>query len=99
VTKTLNDIPGITAVKPKAAFYIFPKIDVKKFNIVSDKQFAMDVLHGTNVLFIPGSGFDWKQPDHFRLVMLPKPEDLTKAMESIGKFLETYDQSKVEITI
>jgi len=98
-TEALDKIPGITYVKNRAAFYLFPKIDVKKFNIVSDKQFAMDVLHGTNVLFIPGSGFDWKQPDHFRLVMLPKPEDLTKAMESIGKFLETYDQSKVEITI
>ncbi|NLD88014.1 MAG: aminotransferase class I/II-fold pyridoxal phosphate-dependent enzyme [Clostridiales bacterium] len=98
-TKALDKIPGITYVKNRAAFYLFPKIDIKKYNIVSDRQFAMDVLHGTNVLFIPGSGFDWKTPDHFRLVMLPRPEELTKAIEDIGKFLETYDQSKVEITI
>ena len=88
----LDKIPGITYVKNHAAFYLFPRIDVKKFNITSDKQFAMDVLHGTHVLFIPGSGFDWPEPDHFRLVMLPEPQAISDAMAKIGKFLETYQQ-------
>ena len=92
--EALDKIPGITYVKNRAAFYLFPKIDTKKFNIVSDKQFALDVLHGTHVLFVAGSGFDWKEPDHFRLVMLPSPEEISKAINDIGKFLETYDQSK-----
>jgi alanine-synthesizing transaminase len=95
--EALDKIPGITYVPNHAAFYLFPKIDIKKFNIVSDKQFALDVLHATNVLFVPGSGFDWKEPDHFRLVMLPRPEEITEAIGNIGKFLETYDQSKSDI--
>lgn len=97
--EALDDIPGISYVPNHAAFYLFPRIDIKKFNIRSDKQFALDVLHATHVLFIPGSGFDWKEPDHFRLVMLPEPAQLSQAMKDIGKFLENYDQSKEEITI
>jgi len=89
----LDKIPGITYVKNKAAFYLFPRIDAKKFNITSDKQFAMDVLHATHVLFIPGSGFDWAEPDHFRLVMLPDAQTIANAMADIGKFLETYRQA------
>ena len=88
----LDKIPGITYVKNHAAFYLFPRIDVKKFNITSDKQFAMDVLHGTHVLFIPGSGFDWPEPDHFRLVMLPDAATISAAIGNIGEFLKTYQQ-------
>ena len=88
----LEKIPGISFVKNHAAFYLFPKIDTEMYNITDDRQFAMDVLHGTGVLFVPGSGFDWPKPDHFRLVMLPHPQTLTKAMEDIGRFLETYRQ-------
>lgn len=95
--RALDEIEGISYVKNKAAFYLFPKIDTKKFNIRSDKQFAMDVLHNTNVLFIPGSGFDWPNPDHFRLVMLPQPDELYAAIKSIGTFLETYTQGEVTI--
>lgn len=91
--RALDQIPGISYVKNHAAFYLFPKIDTEKFRITSDKQFAMDVLHGTNVLFIPGSGFDWDQPDHFRLVMLPEPDVLYNAICKIGTFLETYRQN------
>lgn len=91
--RALDDIPGITYVKNHAAFYLFPRIDAKRFHITSDKQFAMDVLHATHVLFVPGSGFDWAEPDHFRLVMLPQPEVMAKAMGDIGKFLETYQQA------
>ena len=92
VYKLLNEIPGITAVKPKAAFYIFPKIDVKKFNITSDTQFALDFLREKRVLLIPGSGFNWKQPDHFRVVYLPRNEVLSDAIHKLGDFLEHYRQ-------
>ena len=92
VYKALNDIPGISAVKPKAAFYIFPKIDVKKFNITNDNQFALDFLREKRVLLVPGSGFNWKQPDHFRLVYLPRIEDLSDATQKLGDFLSTYKQ-------
>ena len=92
VYKALNDIPGISAVKPKAAFYIFPKIDVKKFNIVDDQQFALDFLREKRVLIIPGSGFNWKQPDHFRVVYLPRNEILEEACHKLGDFLSTYRQ-------
>ncbi len=94
IYKAVNDIPGLSAVKPKAAFYIFPKIDVKKFNILDDQQFALDFLREKRVLFVPGSGFNWKQPDHFRLVYLPRIEVLSEAMEKMEDFLKTYRQGK-----
>ena len=92
IYKAINDIPGLSAVKPKAAFYIFPKIDVKKFNILDDQQFALDFLREKRVLFVPGSGFNWKQPDHFRLVYLPRVEVLEEATEKLADFLSTYRQ-------
>ncbi len=92
VYKALNDIPGISAVKPKAAFYIFPKIDAKKFNIVDDQQFALDFLREKRVLIVPGSGFNWHQPDHFRVVYLPRNEILEDACHKLGDFLSTYRQ-------
>ena len=92
VYKALNDIPGISAVKPKAAFYIFPKIDVKKFGITNDTQFALDFLKEKKVLLVPGSGFNWKQPDHFRVVYLPQIEVLGDAMNKMRDFLEHYRQ-------
>ena len=92
IYKALNDIPGISAVKPKAAFYIFPKIDVKKFNILDDQQFALDFLREKRVLLVPGSGFNWKQPDHFRVVYLPRIEVLNEAVGKLEDFLKTYRQ-------
>ncbi len=92
IYKALNDIPGISAVKPKAAFYIFPKIDTKKFNILDDQQFALDFLREKRVLIVPGSGFNWKEPDHFRVVYLPQIEILEDACESLQDFLRTYKQ-------
>ena len=92
VYKALNDIPGISAVKPKAAFYIFPKIDTKKFNILDDQQFALDFLREKRVLIVPGSGFNWKEPDHFRVVYLPRIEILENACEGLRDFLSTYKQ-------
>ena len=92
ICKAINDIPGLSVVKPKAAFYIFPKVDVKKFNIHNDTQFALDFLREKRVLFVPGSGFNWKQPDHFRLVYLPRIEILQEATNKLGDFLSTYKQ-------
>lgn len=89
----LNDIPGLSAVKPKAAFYIFPKIDVKRFNITDDTQFALDFLREKRVLFVPGSGFNWKQPDHFRIVYLPRETVLKESMDKMRDFLSTYHQN------
>ena len=92
IYKALTDIPGITAVKPKAAFYIFPKLDVKKFNIQNDEQFALDLLKEKRILIIHGGGFNWKQPDHFRVVYLPRVEVLGQACEKIEEFLLHYHQ-------
>lgn len=98
VYKALTDIPGITAVKPKAAFYIFPKIDTEKFNIVNDEQFALDFLHEKQVLLVSGKGFNWNQPDHFRVVYLPNVLQLEKAIGKLKDFLAGYRQkiSKVD---
>ncbi len=88
----LNDIPGITAVKPKAAFYIFPKIDTAKFNITDDEQFALDLLKEKKLLIVHGRGFNWSEPDHFRVVYLPNLETLADAANRLADFLETYQQ-------
>jgi len=89
----LAKIDGISFVKNSGAFYIFPKLDVKKFNITSDKKFAADLLHATNILLVPGSGFDWKDPDHFRIVMLPEAGEMREAIRKIGAFLDGYKQA------
>ena len=85
-------IDGMSVVKNTAAFYIFPKLDIKKFNITSDKVFARDLLHATNILIVPGSGFDWQTPDHFRIVMLPEADELRDAIRRMGEFLDGYKQ-------
>ena len=85
-------IDGMSVVKNTAAFYIFPKLDIKKFNITNDKVFARDLLHATNILIVPGSGFDWQTPDHFRIVMLPRADELRDAVHRMGEFLDGYKQ-------
>ncbi len=92
IYEALNAIPGVTAVKPKAAFYIFPKLDVEKFNITDDEQFALDLLRDKKVLIVQGSGFNWKHPDHFRIVYLPCIEELKEAVDKIADFLSYYHQ-------
>lgn len=92
VYKALNDIPGISAVKPKAAFYIFPKIDTRKFNIVDDERFALDLLRDKKILIVHGRGFNWHEPDHFRVVYLPRMEVLGDAMDKLKDFLSYYKQ-------
>jgi alanine-synthesizing transaminase len=92
IYKALNDIPGITAVKPKAAFYIFPRIDTARFNISNDEQFVLDFLRQEKVLLVHGGGFNWPEPDHFRVVYLPRIEELAEAIEKLEHFLKKYRQ-------
>ena len=92
IYNALNSIDGITAVKPKAAFYIFPKIDAKKFNIRNDEQFALDLLHDEKLLIVQGTGFNWKDPDHFRVVYLPRVEVLKGAVDKMTHFFSHYRQ-------
>lgn len=92
VYKALNDIPGVSAVKPKAAFYIFPKLDKEKFNLKDDEKFVLDFLKEKKVLLTHGGGFHWEQPDHFRVVYLPEVEVLKKAVEGMKDFLSYYRQ-------
>jgi len=92
ITDRLNSIPGISAVKPKAAFYIFPKIDIKRFNIHNDEKFVLDFLREQHVLLVHGGGFNWHQPDHFRIVYLPRLEELNTAMDKFETFLCNYQQ-------
>ncbi len=92
IYNALNSIPGISTTKPKAAFYIFPKIDTKKFNILDDEQFALDLLKDKHILVTHGGGFHWNQPDHFRIVYLPEVEVLKEACGKLADFLKTYHQ-------
>ena len=96
IYNAINDIPGLSAVKPKAAFYIFPKMDVKKFNIVDDERFALDLLKEKKILETHGGGFHWEQPDHFRIVYMPEVEVLKKAVKSMSDFFAHYNQSRAD---
>ena len=92
IYEAINDIPGLSAVKPKAAFYIFPKIDTKMFNIKDDNRFALDFLKEKRVLLVPGSGFNWHEPDHFRIVYLPRLSILKESTDKLADFLKDYHQ-------
>ena len=93
VYEALSKIDGISVVKPRAAFYIFPKMDVKKFNITDDEQFALDLLHEKKILITRGGGFNWAEPDHFRIVYLPRMEVLKESLEDLADFFDHYRQS------
>lgn len=88
----LTDIPGISCVKPEAGLYVFPKVDVERFNITNDEKFILDFLTQEKVLLVQGTGFNWPKPDHFRLVFLPAEEDLKIAIGRLKKFLSNYSQ-------
>lgn len=92
IYNAINDIPGLSAVKPKAAFYLFPKIDTKKFNILDDEKFVLDFLHQYHVLLVHGGGFNWQAPDHFRIVYLPNMDQLKMTADRMRTFLATYQQ-------
>lgn len=91
IYNALCDIPGVSVVKPKAAFYIFPKLD-KRFNITDDEQFALDLLHDKHILITRGGGFNWPNPDHFRIVYLPRIQVLSESMDKLKDFLSYYRQ-------
>ena len=86
----LTAIPGVTCVKPKAALYMFPKLDPKIYPITNDQDFAYELLDAQKVLIVQGTGFNWGAHDHFRVVFLPNSDDLTDAIGRIAKFLEGY---------
>ena len=88
----LNSIPGVSATKPKGAFYIFPKLDVKKFNITDDEKFTLDLLREKHILVTCGTGFNWHRPDHFRIVFLPDVRTLSASMDKLEEFLSHYRQ-------
>ena len=92
IYNALKAIPGISVVKPKAAFYIFPKLDTERFHITDDEQFALDLLREKKILIVNGSGFNWPNPDHFRIVYLPDVELLKTATDRLADFLSTYRQ-------
>ncbi len=86
----LSEIPGVSVVKPKAALYMFPRLDPKMYPIIDDQQFAYELLAEEKVLIVQGSGFNWPRPDHFRIVFLPNSDDLTEAIGRIARFLDHY---------
>lgn len=92
IYNALNSIPGVSTTKPKAAFYIFPKLETEKFGIVNDEQFALDLLREKKILITCGTGFNWPTPDHFRIVYLPSVDTLKESMDRLGDFLEGYKQ-------
>jgi len=90
--KMINDIPGLSCTLPKGALYSFVKMDQKKFNIKNDEQMVLDLLEQQKILIVHGRAFNWPSPDHFRIVFLPRVEDLEQALEKMGHFFERYSQ-------
>ncbi|MGH1439578.1 MAG: pyridoxal phosphate-dependent aminotransferase [Cellvibrionaceae bacterium] len=88
----VTSIPGISCVKPKGALYLFPKVDIKKFNIENDEKWVHDFLVEKKVLLVQGTAFNWQQPDHFRIVFLPHKDELRAAIGGLGEFFDGYKQ-------
>lgn len=86
----VSKIPGVSCVKPSAGLYMFPRLDPAVYPIDNDQQFILDMLQETRVLLVQGTGFNWPQPDHFRIVFLPHEDDLREAIGRVAKFLEAY---------
>lgn len=92
IYKALNEIDGVSAVKPKAAFYIFPKFDIRKFNIKDDERFVLEFLRKKKILLVHGRAFNYPEPDHVRIVYLPMVKELTTATNALSDFLSDYSQ-------
>ena len=90
IYKAINEIPGLSAVKPKAGLYIFPKIDREMYQVDDDEQFVLDFLKQEKILLVHGRGFNWKDPDHFRIVYLPRVDELAQIQEKMTRFLKQY---------
>jgi alanine-synthesizing transaminase len=88
----LREIPGVTCVTPKGALYVFPRLDPDAYPIRDDQQFVFDLLRAQHVLLVQGSGFNWPEPDHLRIVTLPRSDDLAEAIGRLGTFLSTYQK-------
>ena len=86
----ITAIPGVTCVKPSAALYMFPRLDPALYPIADDQQFFLELLQETRVMLVQGTGFNWSEPDHFRIVFLPHEDDLREAIGRVAKFLEQY---------
>ena len=90
--KMVNDIPGLSCTLAQGALYSFVKMDTKKFNIKDDEKMVLDLLEQEKILIVHGSAFNWHEPDHFRIVFLPRHDDLKEAIGKIGHFFERYKQ-------
>jgi alanine-synthesizing transaminase len=88
----LNQIPGVSCNKPMGAIYMFPKLDPKVYKINNDEQLVLDFLRQEKILLVQGTAFNWHQPDHLRVVFLPRSDDLTRALTQFGTFLASYSQ-------
>lgn len=88
--QALNDIPGVSCVKPKGAIYMFPRIDPDYYQFEDDQQLVLDFLIQRRVLLVQGTAFNWPKPDHLRIVFLPVKEELTRAIHQLGEFLQRY---------
>lgn len=88
----INDIPGVSCVKPRGALYMFPKIDAKRFNIHDDQKMVLDFLLREKVLLVQGTAFNWPWPDHFRIVTLPRVDDIELSLSKFARFLSGYHQ-------
>jgi alanine-synthesizing transaminase len=92
IYEAVNDIPGLSSTKPQAAFYLFPRMDTERFGVHDDELFVLDFLHEHHVLMTHGKGFNWPEPDHFRIVYLPPLDDLRSIADKLKVFLKTYRQ-------
>ena len=90
IYKAINEVPGLSAVKPDAGLYIFPKIDREMYRIDDDEQFCLELLKQEKVMLVPGKGFNWNEPDHFRIVYLPRVEELAEVQEKLTRVLSQY---------
>ncbi|MFT6578901.1 MAG: alanine-synthesizing transaminase, partial [Zhongshania sp.] len=88
--KMLNEIPGVSCTKPAGAIYMFPRLDPEVYPIRDDEQLVLDLLNQEKILLVQGSGFNWPQPDHLRIVFLPNKIDLADAIERFAHFLASY---------
>jgi alanine-synthesizing transaminase len=92
IYEAINDIPGLSSTRPQAAFYLFPRVDTKRFGIHDDERFVLDFLHEHHVLMTHGKGFNWPEPDHFRIVYLPPLNDLRSIADKMKRFFSDYRQ-------